>query len=155
MSRKKLFDTLEKYGIDAEFVDPGEKTATVVASSKVLGLSRKKIAKTLIFLSDQGVIVAIMRGDQRVSAKKLSKIVGAKKVTLAGSKTVRESTGYDVGGVPPVGHDHQADMTYVMDLKMLECDVVYAGGGDSRTLLAIKVKDIIRIVKPKMADISE
>ncbi|MEA2089509.1 MAG: YbaK/EbsC family protein [Thermoproteota archaeon] len=155
MSRKKLAGFLKKRGINAEIVDTGEETATVAASSEVLGLSRRKIAKSIIFRSDVGVIVVIMRGDQRVSERKLAGVLGAKNIVLADRKTVKEVTGYDVGGVPPVGHDHQKDMMYVMDLKLLECDVVYAGGGDSRAQLSIRVKDVTQLVNPKIADIAE
>lgn len=155
MSRKKLADFLKNHGINAEIVDTGEETATVVASSEILGLSRKKIAKSIVFKSNVGVLVAIMRGDQRVNERKLANAVGAENIVLADRKTVKEVTGYDVGGVPPVGHDHQKDMTYMMDLKLLECDKVYAGGGDSRAQLSIHVKDIIQLVNPQIADIAE
>lgn len=126
-----------------------------MASSEILGLSRRKIAKSIIFQSDVGVIVAIIRGDQRVSERKLAEVVSAKNVKLANPKTVRKMTGYSVGGVPPVGHDRQGHMMYVMDRKLLECDKVYAGGGDSRSQLSIRVKDIIQLVNPKVADVSE
>lgn len=155
MSRKKLADFIKKHGINAKIIDTGEETATVVASSEVLGLSRRKIAKSIIFRSDKGVIVAVMRGDQRVSERKLARVVGAKSIMLADSKIVKEVTGYDVGGVPPVGHDHQKNMIYVMDLKLLECDVVHAGGGDSRSQLSIRVRDIMQFINPKIADIAE
>lgn len=155
MSRKKLSDFLEKRGIDAEIIDTGVETATVVASSEVLGLSRRKIAKSIVFRSDVGAIVAIMRGDQRVSNRKLAEKISAKNVELADPQTVEEVTGYSVGGVPPVGHNHSMDIIYVMDRKLLECDRVYAGGGDNRSQLSIRVKDILRLVNPKIADISE
>lgn len=71
MSRKKLADFLEKHEVNAEIIDTGEETASVVASSEILGLSRRKIAKSIIFQSDIGVIVAIIRGDQRVSERTL------------------------------------------------------------------------------------
>lgn len=155
MSRKKLSGFLEKCGIDAEIIDTGTETATVVASSEALGLSRRKIAKSIVFRSDVGVAVAIMRGDQRVDERKLTDVVGAKFVELADPKTVEEVTGYSVGGVPPIGHDHQRDIIYVMDRKLLGCDRVYAGGGDERSQLSIRVKDIMRLVNPKIADVSE
>jgi Cys-tRNA(Pro) deacylase len=155
LSRKKLADFLKKRGVNAEIIDTGEETPTVIASSEVLGLSRKKIAKSIIFKSDIGIIVTIMRGDQRVNERRLAQVLGAKNVLLADPKTVKEATGYDVGGVPPVGHDNQDNIIYVMDSKLLKCDVVYAGGGDRRAQLSIRVKDIIQIVNPKIADITE
>ena len=155
MYRKKLTNFLEKSGIDAKIIDTGAETSTVMASSEVLGLSRRNIAKSIVFKSDVGIIIAIMRGDQRVSETKLAEKIGAKKVQLADPKTVEEVTGYGVGGVPPIGHDHPEDVTYVIDQKLLESDKVYAGGGDNRAQLSIRVKDIIHLVNPEVADISE
>lgn len=154
MSRKTLADFLEKHGVDAQIIDTGEETASVAASSEILGLSRRKIAKSIVFQSDIGVIVALMRGDQRVSENKLADAMGAKEVQLANPEAVRKMTGYSVGGVPPVGHKRDKDLIYVMDRKLLECDRVYAGGGDSKSQLSIKVKDIIQLVNPKVADVS-
>lgn len=155
LSRKKLADFLENRGIQAKIIDTGEETASVVASSEILGLSRKKIVKSIVFQSEVGVIVALMRGDQRVNGNKLANAVGAKNVQLANPQTVRKMTGYNIGGVPPVGHDREKDMTYVMDQKLLECNRVYAGGGDSKAQLSIRVKDIIQLVNPKVSDLSE
>jgi Cys-tRNA(Pro) deacylase len=155
LSRKKLANFLKKREVNAEIIDTGEETPTVIASSEVLGLSRKKIAKSIIFKSDIGIIVTITRGDQRVNERRLAQVLGAKNVLLADSKTVKEATGYDVGGVPPVGHDNQDDIIYVMDSKLLKCNIVHAGGGDRRAQVSIRVKDIIQLVNPKIADITE
>ena len=155
LSREKLAKFLERNGIEAEIIDTGVETPTVVASSEVLGLSRRKIVKSIVFRSEVGVIVAIMRGDQRVSERRLAELIGAKSVELADPKTVKEATGYNVGGVPPVGHDNPEDIIYVMDPKLLECDRVYGGGGDNRSQLSIRVKDILKLVRPKISDIAE
>lgn len=50
---------------------------------------------------------------------------------MADPSTVKVRTGYDVGGVPPVGHDNP-EITYVMDEKVLEKKRVYAGGEDKK-----------------------
>lgn len=155
MSRKKLSDFLRRRKIAAKIVDTGVKTPSVVASSEALDLSRKKILKTIIFCSDEGIIAALARGDQKISESKLAKLVGTEEIGLASPAVVRRTTGYDVGGVPPVGHNNQDEIIYVMDEKLLESDDVYAGGGDERSQLNIKVKDILQVIDPKIADISK
>ncbi|MFW6110777.1 MAG: aminoacyl-tRNA deacylase [Thermoproteota archaeon] len=155
MSRKKLADFLKVHKVDADIIDTGDETASVISSSEVLGISRKRILKSIVFQSNLGTIIALVRGDQRVSEKKLAGVVGAQKVQLAKAEKVRETTGYHIGGVPPVGHAYEQNMIYVLDQELLQCDKVYAGGGDSRSQLNIKIEDIIRLVTPKLADISE
>lgn len=155
MSREKLSNFLRKRKIAAKIINTDVETPSVVASSEALDLSRKKILKTIIFQSDTDIVAALARGDQRVNENKLAKLIDAKKIGLAKPNVVRRTTGYDVGGVPPVGHDNQDDIVYVMDKKLLESDEVYAGGGDERSQLNIKVNDILRLVDPKIADISK
>lgn len=155
MSRKKLANFLKERGIGAEIIDTGVETPSVVASSEALNLSRKKILKTVIFQSDAGIVAALARGDQMVSEKKLARSIGAETIELASPKVVRGTTGYDVGGVPPVGHDNREDILYVMDEKLLGSDEIYAGGGDKRSQLNIEVSDILQLVDPLIADISK
>lgn len=153
MSREKLIKFLREHCVEAEVIDTGVETASAAASSKVLGLRREDIVKSIVFSTDKGIIVAIVRGDQRISEEKLAKAVGASRVRLADSSTVKVKTGYDVGGVPPVGHDN-SEITYVIDKRVLEKKRVYAGGGDRKAQLSIKVRDILKLVNPKVASIS-
>lgn len=153
MSREKLIKFLREHHVEAEVIDTGFETASVAASSKVLGLRREEIVKSIVFSTDKGIIVAIVRGDQRISEEKLAKAIGASRIRLADSSTVKEKTGYDVGGVPPVGHD-DPEIAYIMDEKVLEKKRVYAGGGERKAQLSIKVRDILKLVNPKVVSIS-
>ena len=153
MSREKLVKFLREHRVDAEVIDTDVETASVTASSEVLGLRREDIVKSIVFGTGKGIIVAIVRGDQRINEKKLATAVGASKVRLADSSTVKVKTGYDIGGVPPVGHDNP-QITYVMDERVLEKKRVYAGGGDRKAQLSIKVRDILKLVNPKVESIS-
>ncbi len=53
-------------------------------------------------------------------------------------------TGYPVGGVPPFGYPGR--VTALLDEAIRKWDVVYAGGGDDRTLLRIAVDELARVV---------
>jgi prolyl-tRNA editing enzyme YbaK/EbsC (Cys-tRNA(Pro) deacylase) len=98
----KLFK--KKHNINAEVIDTGVETASVTTSLKVLGLKREVIVKSIVFSSNKGIILTIVRGDQQISIQKLVKIMGTTKIKLADLVIVKEKTGYDVGGVPPISH---------------------------------------------------
>lgn len=153
MTREKLLNFLREHNIKAKVIDTGVETASVAASSKVLGLRKEEIVKSIVFSTDKGIIVAIVRGDQRISIRKLAKVIGASKIKLADPSTVKEKTGYDVGGVPPIGHNN-LEIKYLIDKKVIEKRQVYAGGGDKNTQLSIKVRDILKLVNPKVVQIS-
>lgn len=149
---KKLAKWLQKRDIRAKIIPTSEKTPSVEDSSKVLGIDKEDIVKSLVFNSNVGVIVAIVQGTKRVSEKKLKQATGATWVKLAKPKTVRKATGYPVGGVPPIGHK-QSSLIYILDKASLNKEWIYGGGGDTTSQLKIKVEDLERYLNPTIADI--
>src|SRR3974377_1487748 len=71
--------------------------------------------------------------------------VGKKQIKLADAATVLQITGYPVGGVPPFGYPEPVPA--LLDRAIRKWDVVYAGGGDDRTLLCIGVDELARVVE--------
>ncbi len=151
--REKLELWLNKKGIDFELIDTGENTSTVARSSDVLGIEKEEIVKSIVFESDKGIILAIIKGNKKINEKKLKKGTGAGWIKLAKPEKVEKYTGYRIGGVPPVGHEKEESIQYVVDEEILEREWVYAGGGDEYSQLKIRVKDIIRLLNPKILDV--
>ena len=116
-------------------------------------MKKTEIIKSIVFSTDKGIVLAIIRGDQRISIEKLAKVIGTTKIRLADPQTVQEKTGYGVGGVPPIGHNNP-EIRYLIDKKVLEKNRVYAGGGDKKTQLHIQVADILKLVHSKVAQIA-
>ena len=90
---------------------------------------------------------------KKVSEKKLTEVCGAKEITFAHPKAVKSFTGYEVGALPPVGHQNLA-RTFI-DPKVMTFDRVYGGGGEINAILEIDPKDIKRLTKAEVLDISK
>lgn len=80
---------------------PALKSAEDVA--KFLKLPSYQMIKTMLYLRDGGVVVALVRGDSEVNEVKLKNAASADFVTLADAATVCAVTGADVGFAGPVG----------------------------------------------------
>lgn len=80
---------------------PGMRTVEEVAS--FLGVSPKKLIKTLIYSTDRGPVAALVRGDRDVNETKLMKAVGAINLDLAGPEEIMSVTGSEPGYAGPVG----------------------------------------------------
>lgn len=154
-------DDLERYireqGIDAALLRDVGDTSTVERAAAALGVPPEYIVKTLLFLVDGRPVVYITHGTQRVDPRVLARHfgVGRKKVKLADPETVRELTGYPAGGVPPFGH--RTPLPVLMDARVLSLPVVYAGGGDDRTMLRVSPQTLRRVtgavlVEPQAPD---
>lgn len=154
MSIKTLSDYLKRMGVSVKFYKFEKPTVTVDDAVKRLGISREKIVKSILFIDDVGSpILAIVSGDRRVSEKKLAAACGVRKVRKANSVEVKEFTGYDVGGVPPVGH--KKPIRTLIDEKVMGFDMVVGGGGEINTLMEISPAEIKRLTNGEVKDISE
>ena len=70
----------------------------VEALSEFLGISVEQTTKTMLFVTDDGrIIAAAVRGGYEINEIKLRKVVGAASFKLADEETVRRVTGAEVG----------------------------------------------------------
>ena len=85
-----------------EAVDtPDIKTMEEVTS--FLTISPDQLIKTLIFVADEEVVAALVRGDHELNEVKLKNFLGAQVVELADAALVEETTGAPMGFAGPVG----------------------------------------------------
>ncbi len=153
---------LDQHHIDATLITNIGDTPTVADAACALGVSPTQIVKTLLFLLKQAdgsrdPVVVIGHGEGRVDKKALARHfgLGAKKVKLADGETVLRLLGYPAGGVPPLGH--RTPLPTVIDASVIALaetfDVIFAGGGDDRTMLRLSVAELRRAVEAEAASV--
>ena len=82
---------------------PGAKTIEAVTA--FLKLPAKRLVKTLLYLADDRVVAALIRGDRELSEDKLKAAVGARKLVMADPARVQRVSRAPVGFAGPVGLD--------------------------------------------------
>ncbi len=113
--------------LNFEFFEKKE-THTAEAAAKSLGVPLSKIVKSIVFVDENKLpLLAIVRGDQHVSRKRLQHIFNLKKAKIANQKIAEHATGYPTGGIPPIGHKNP--LRTVIDPSVLENEFIWAGGG--------------------------
>ncbi len=80
---------------------PGAKTIEEV--SGMLMLSADKLIKTLVYISDEETVAALVRGDREINEVKLQNVLGSVQLVMADERTVRDVTAADTGFAGPVG----------------------------------------------------
>ncbi len=114
---------------------------TVRQAAKELGVEEEQIIKTLVVITEDGPVLAILDGRSRLDLSKVGK--GAR---LASPREVEEHTGYKVGEVPPVG----IPLRTLVDEKVLRWNKVYGGGGSIRRLVELDPRTIVRYQKAEV-----
>ena len=158
---------LDEAGIRARLLRNIGDTPTVPAAAAALGVAPERIVKTLLFLVAQPgqpdapprPVVVISCGESRVEKGPLARHfgVGKKRVKLASPEVVLAKLGYPVGGVPPFGHRTRLPVILdqaVVALAEREGGLVYAGGGDDRTMLELTVDELVRVTEPTVLAVS-
>jgi Cys-tRNA(Pro)/Cys-tRNA(Cys) deacylase len=138
--------------LNFEFFEKKE-THTAEAAAKSLGVPLSKIVKSIIFVDENKLLLlAIVRGDQHVSRKKLQYIFNLKKAKIASQKIAEQTTGYPTGGIPPIGHKNL--LRTVIDPLVLENEFIWAGGGTRKKMVKLKTSDVVLLSKALVKDIT-
>jgi prolyl-tRNA synthetase len=84
-----------------EMPTPGVTSVPDVA--RFLGFTPDRVAKTLLYESEEGMVAVVVRGDREVNEVKLANLLGVQHLALAGEDKVRAATGAPPGFAGPVG----------------------------------------------------
>ncbi|MCB0033104.1 MAG: YbaK/EbsC family protein [Anaerolineales bacterium] len=104
-----------------------EKGAASVA--RELGYEERQMVKTLIFQAGTGERVLVMvGGDQSAVSGLLKKAIGNKNIRMAAAEAVLETTGYEIGSIPPF-HWQPAGFRSFLEASLMQYEVLGVGAG--------------------------
>ena len=126
---------LEALSLDCEVLTLPGSTRTAEEAAEAVGCTVGEIAKSLVFRAGDRAVVAIVSGDDRLDPARLGRAVGAE-VSRADAKFVRASTGFAIGGVPPLGH--AGPVALFMDRGLFRFERVWAAAGSPFSVFAIE-----------------
>lgn len=151
-SARKVHEALAANGLTPEIRQFPESTRSAADAAAAIGCQVAEIAKSLVFraeTSDAPVLV-IASGSNRVDIAKLSNLIG-EPIGKADAAFVRASTGFAIGGVPPIGHDQP--VRTVIDRDLAQFDEIWAAGGTPNAVFAIGPQALVDLTGGQWADI--
>jgi prolyl-tRNA editing enzyme YbaK/EbsC (Cys-tRNA(Pro) deacylase) len=125
---------------------------TASEAADALGVSVGQIVKSLVFMAGESPIVVLASGENQVDTEKVALLLGTP-VGRAGAKTVREATGYAIGGVPPVGH--ATAMRILVDRDLLAHAELWAAAGTPNAVFQTDPDELIAITHGEWVDIRQ
>jgi len=144
---------LARHGLAHEIVMFGQSTKTAQLAADAIGCELGQIAKSLVFVADGRPVVALVAGDRRGDGAAIARESGASKAKMADAETVREATGYEVGGVSPF--DLPADLPVLVDDSLLRYQVVYPAAGTSSSIVRLSLDQLLALSGGRVARISQ
>ena len=124
-------------------VEFDESTHTAQEAADAIGCQLAQIAKSIIFRSASGkAVLVIASGINRVDEKKVKALLG-EKIERASPDFVKEMTGFEVGGVPPLGHASPCVVYLDEDLKAYP--TLWAAGGTPNAVFEIGFAKLVEM----------
>jgi len=143
---------LKANGAEFEFVEKAT-THHATEAARASGIPLEQIAKTIVFADDAGrLIVGVVLGNHMVSRHKLETCSGSKRLEVAADTVAEKATGFQTGGIPPVGH--RRPLPVYVDVNVERMEHVWCGGGARTRLVRLRVADILRLSGARVCDIA-
>jgi prolyl-tRNA editing enzyme YbaK/EbsC (Cys-tRNA(Pro) deacylase) len=127
-------------------------TRTAADAAAAIGCELGAIAKSLIFRatnSGLGVLV-VASGASRVDEKKVAALVG-EPIVRADPDFVRETTGFAIGGVPPVGL--AKPLITLIDDGIWDYSQIWAAGGTPNAVFQLTPDDLQRLTSGRRVNL--
>jgi prolyl-tRNA editing enzyme YbaK/EbsC (Cys-tRNA(Pro) deacylase) len=132
---RRVIEAGAALGIDVRPVTFPEGTKTAQDAADAIGCEVGQIVKSLIFAVDGEVVLAYVSGANQLDEAKLAAAADGERCTRVDAETVREATGFPIGGVPPFGH--VTALRVFVDPDLLTHDEVWAAAGTWNDVFAL------------------
>ena len=146
---QRVLAALAVHHVVPEVVTLPDAVRTAAAAAGALGVTPAEIANSLIFRArrDDGQttpLLVLTSGAHRVDLVKVVELVdGLDHVERADADFVRESTGFAIGGVAPVGHT--SPVQTLVDVSLSRYPSVWAAAGHSHTVYRTTYEELLRV----------
>jgi Cys-tRNA(Pro) deacylase len=146
---------LDEMGVRYQVLLHDHKARNVEEAAAERGVPVQQVVKTLLIRRpDRLHLIALVRGDQRLSLKKLARLTKVKTLEMAPGADVPRITGYQIGAVAPVGL-RRSDVPVFIDHTILDQPRVSISAGRHDAGLELATEDLIRAVDGQVHDITE
>jgi len=143
---------LAENNIPSEYLTFEQSCHSVAEAAQTANTSADNFVKNICFIdSDDNLIVAIVKGEDKVSVAKVAEILNIKKPRPATPAEILEKTGYPCGGTPSFGYP----ATFLVDTRVMEKETIFTGGGTENSLLKITATELLKANGGKVVNIKK
>ncbi|WP_188990568.1 YbaK/EbsC family protein [Saccharopolyspora thermophila] len=144
---------LRELGVAGQVVEFDVELPTAAAAAAELGCDIGAIANSLVFTADDEPLLIVASGAHRVDTRHVARLLGVRRIRRATPEFVLAVTGQPVGGVGPV--DHPEPIRTVVDRKLAEYPVVWAGAGRKHAMFPTSFEELVRITGGLPAEVEK
>ena len=151
-SQLKVIDAFKQKGIEIDILNLDVSTKTSQEAADAVGCDIEQIAKSIVFFeSIQNKLLQIfVSGPNKVNLESFQNQTNLR-IEKADAEYVRESTGFAIGGVAPLGHKNRP--LYFIDETLIDFHEVWCAAGTPSSLFKLKTEDLLKATEAKILNI--
>jgi prolyl-tRNA editing enzyme YbaK/EbsC (Cys-tRNA(Pro) deacylase) len=129
----RVIETLKELKIGGDVVHLSDSARSAQEAADALNILVGQVASSIVFkLPDGSPLLVITSGRHRVNTELVAEKLGVTKLHRADADYVKESSGFSIGGVSPVGWIKKP--TIVIDQALDEYEIIWAAAGHPHTV---------------------
>ena len=140
-------------GVDVHPREFPDSTRSAADAALAIGVDLGQIIKSLVFSVDGEVVVALVSGDNLLDERKLAVCAGGESAWREDADTVRDATGFPVGGVPPFGH--REPLRVFVDEDLLDFEELWAAAGTPHVNFSILPSELVKATGGLVCDLAQ
>lgn len=149
---QKLKQYIQEHHIQAEHLSFDQSCHSVEEAAAAVGGQPEDFVKNICFFDPNGnFIVAIVKGEDRVSRERVAAALSVPKVRMATPEEILKTCGYPCGGTPSFSFP----AIFLVDERVIAKDVIYSGGGSEHALVKIQPSELLRINNGRVVHIRQ
>ncbi len=152
-SAQRVQEALEARGVALRVMELPGSTRTAQEAAAAAGCEIGQIVKSLVFKGGKSgeAVLVLTSGSNRVNEARVSEELG-ESLGLASADFVRETTGFAIGGVPPVGHP--SSISTFIDEELMRYEFIWAAAGTPRAIFKLTPDELVRITAGKIITVT-
>jgi prolyl-tRNA editing enzyme YbaK/EbsC (Cys-tRNA(Pro) deacylase) len=133
----RFAERLHALGLDVSVEVLPDSTRTAVEAAAAVGCEVGQIVKSLVFMRGDEPVMVLCAGDRRVAAGRLG-------LRAANADQARVSTGFAIGGIPPLGHDRPLET--LIDESLRRFATVWCAAGTPHAVFEVGTDALIAAI---------
>ena len=151
-SQEKVIEAFKEANLNIEILNLDVSTKTSQEAADAVNCDIKQIAKSIVFFesSKNKLVQIFVSGPNKVNLESFQNQTNLR-IEKADAEYVRESTGFAIGGVAPLGHKNRP--LYFIDETLIDFHEVWCAAGTPSSLFKLKTEDLLKATEAKILNI--
>ncbi|HET7172406.1 MAG TPA: aminoacyl-tRNA deacylase [Gaiellales bacterium] len=117
-----------------------------------LGVERARMFKSLVARAGEELVFALVPATSELSLKKLAAAAGVKHAEMAGPRDAERATGYQVGGMSPLGSRKR--LPVYLDESGGEFERICLNAGGRGQIVEVGTSELVELVGARLVDLA-